>query len=784
MTLEIGFLFALLAAMVVLLLTEKWPADLIAFAGLLALILAGYVKPEEAFAGFSSPAVITMLSVLFLSAALQTTGVARALGDRIQQVAGQREVPLIIAVMLGAGLLSAFMNNIAAVAVLMPAVMSLTRRTGVPAARLMMPLAYGAILGGTTTLVATPSNLLAAQVLAERGFEPFGLFSFTPFGLTLLAAGILFMTTLGRRLLPAATAGMAAAARADLAGIYRLEERLFSLRIPTGSALIGRSLAEAQLGRALGVQVVAIVRPDTEVLAPGAGELLRAEDRLVVGGRRAELEDRLALGNLEVGDLQVGELGSATLGDHGGAVGSVVVRLRADSPLAGRSLRELNFRENLHVVVAGGWRAGERLIGRLADQTLAAGDELLVLGEPRWTDALAARADLEVVLEGRESLDRLGDHLFALKVPAGSPLAGATVDSTPLREQFDLTVIGVTRGDATALVVSPDLVIRTGDCLLVTGRPERILRLLAVGQLEVDEGAPDRPLESEDVGLIEAVVAPRSAAQGRTLRQLAFRNRFGLRALAIWRGGRPIRSGVSDLALRLGDGLLLHGPRDKALLLAADTDFVVLSERDAQMPRRPARAPFALGALLLMVLLVATGIFPIQVAAFTAAVMVVLTGALTMQEAYRTVEWRAIFLVAALLPVGLAMERTGAAQLMASAVAGLAGDAGPYAVLVALMGLAATLGLGLGGPPTVVLMGPVVVGTAVRLGVSPYPLMMGVGLAAATSFVTPHSHGSNMLVMGAGGYRARDYVRVGAPLTLIILALLATLIPLLMAFGG
>jgi di/tricarboxylate transporter len=223
MTLEIGFLFALLAAMIVLFITEKWSVDLVGFAGLLVLILAGYIKPEEAFTGFSSPAVITMLSVLFLSAALQTTGVARALADRIRQVVGPREVPLIITIMLVAGVLSAFMNNIAAVAVLMPAVMSLGRRTGIPAARLMIPLAYGAILGGTTTLVGTPPNLLTAQVLIEHDLKPFGLFDFTPFGLALLGAGVLFMITLGRRLLPAATPGMATATRSDLATIYRLE---------------------------------------------------------------------------------------------------------------------------------------------------------------------------------------------------------------------------------------------------------------------------------------------------------------------------------------------------------------------------------------------------------------------------------------------------------------------------------------------------------------------------------------------------------------------------------
>jgi len=754
MTLEIGFLFALLAAMIVLFITEKWSVDLVGFAGLLVLILAGYIKPEEAFTGFSSPAVITMLSVLFLSAALQTTGVARALADRIRQVVGPREVPLIITIMLVAGVLSAFMNNIAAVAVLMPAVMSLGRRTGIPAARLMIPLAYGAILGGTTTLVGTPPNLLTAQVLIEHDLKPFGLFDFTPFGLALLGAGVLFMITLGRRLLPAATPGMATATRSDLATIYRLEERLFSLRIR------------------------AVVRSGVERLAPGAQEVLRAGDHLVVKGRRDDLEQRLAFGELQLADLE-----PVTLTGDSDAVGGLVVRLREQSPLAGRTLRELDLRNQRQVVVAGAWRAGTRIEEPLPDQTLEAGDELLLLGEAPAIDALAARADLEVVLEGRESLERLDGHIFALTVPAGSRLAGTTIGDTRLREQLGLSVIGVTRDGSARLFVSPQLVLQAGDRLLVTGQPGPILRLLAVGQVGVDEHEAHRPLESEEVGLVEAVVAPRSAAQGRTLRELAFRKRFGLHALAIWRGGQPIRTGVADLALRLGDGLLLQGPREKALLLESDPDFVMLAGRGDRAPRRPGRAPFALAALLLMVLLVASGWFPIQVAAFAAAVMVVLSGALTMQEAYRAVEWRAVFLVAALLPVGLAMERTGAAQLLAGQVAHLAGDAGPQAILAALMLLASLLSQGLGGAPTVVLMGPVVMDVAVRLNLSPYPLMMGVGLAAAAAFMTPYSHGANLLVMGAGGYRARDYIRVGAPLTAAMLALMVALIPLLIPFG-
>lgn len=199
-----------------------------------------------------------------------------------------------------------------------------------------------------------------------------------------------------------------------------------------------------------------------------------------------------------------------------------------------------------------------------------AGDELLLLGEPSSIDAIAARADIEVVAEDRQALERLGGHIFALSVPAESRLAGSAIGDTRLREQLGLSVIGVTRDGTGGLVVSPEFVVQAGDRLLVMGQSGPILRLLAVGQIGVDEHEAHRPLETEDVGLVEAVVAPLSTAQGRTLRELDFRKRFGLHALAIWRGGQPIRSGVPDLALRLGDGLLLHGPREKALWLESD----------------------------------------------------------------------------------------------------------------------------------------------------------------------------------------------------------------------
>ncbi len=213
MTLEIGFLFVVIGVMVFFFLTERLPVELTAFAGLAVLALTGYVGPDEAFLGFSSPAVITMLSVFFVSGALLHTGVADGAARAIHDIVGPRERLLMVTLMLVAGLLSAFMNNVAATAVLMPAVAALSREANIAPSRLYMPLAFGAILGGTTTLVGTPPNLLTAQVMSERGIEPFGLFDFTPFGVVLLAAGVVYMLTIGRWLLPEAGMDTTVAAR-------------------------------------------------------------------------------------------------------------------------------------------------------------------------------------------------------------------------------------------------------------------------------------------------------------------------------------------------------------------------------------------------------------------------------------------------------------------------------------------------------------------------------------------------------------------------------------------
>lgn len=776
MTLEIGILFAMLLVMAYLFFTEKLPVDLTAFMGLATMVLCGFVEPREAFTGFASPAVITMLSIFFVSAALLQTGLADVVAKHVHRLLGSREIPLIVAIMAAAGILSAFMNNIAACAVLLPAVSSLSKKAKVSPSRLFMPLSFGAILGGTTTLVGTPPNILAGELLRENGVEPFGLFDFTPMGLMLLGVGIVFMVFVGRRLLPERSISAELSEGRDLAQVYKLKQSLFSIRVPKGSRLDGASLGDIDLGRSLGVQVVAIKRGSSRKLAPQADSVIQGNDILVVQGRFSDVQEMFRVQGVEIGTAKPGDLARAS--DKVSALSAV---LSKKSSMAGRTLKDVRFRSSFGTVVVGIRRNGELLRTDLARQVLQAGDEIYVVGSNEKLERMSGQEDFENVHTGRAIFQDLQGHLFLLRIPGGSQLAGASIGESRMGELVGLTVLGIVRGGRTLLAVEPDEKVQAEDELLVTGQPRRIQGLLGLGDVELQRSVSESGIESETVGVEEATVAPRSGAAGRTLAELNFREKYGLQVLAVWREGSPIYEGLANLPLRFGDALLLQGPWDKFRLFGKDRNYVLLSPH-AQEARRMDKAPYAIGALALMIICVVTGFQPIHVAAFLAAIVVVLSRAISMEEAYRAVEWKAIFLVAAILPVGIAMEETGAARLLSESVTSSAGPFGSYALLAALCFLSSLLSQCLDGAPAVVLLTPVALQSAADLGISKYPVMMGVSLAASAAFMTPFSHKANLLVMGAGGYRVADYLRVGTPLTVVLLILMVLMAPFFFPF--
>jgi di/tricarboxylate transporter len=779
MTPQIAAVLVILGGAIVLFVTERIRMDVVALLVLVSLALAELVTPAEALSGFSNMAVVTVWAVLILSGGLARTGVASLLGRQVLRLAGGSEARLIAVIMLTVGGLSAFMNNVGAAALMLPVVVDIARRTGRPPSKLLMPLAFAALLGGLNTLIGTPPNILIAEALRDSGLRPFQMFDYAPVGVVVTLAGIAFMVLVGRHLLPARDIKeLPENGQAAPGEFFGLRERLFVVRLPADSVLAGKTLAQSRLGAALGLNVLAILRADQNQLAPGPAAILRPGDRLLVEGRPdrlAELRGRRTLvaedGHLAVEQLLSAEIGLARLA------------LSPQSSLPGQTLEQIDFRRRFGVVVLAIQRGGGVVRTNLEKLPLQRDDLLLIQGPRERLDALRVEPEFRFSSAGAADGYHLEERLVAMRVPEDSPLVGKTLVESRLGDAFGLGVMGIVREGATHLMPDPDERLVAGDLLLVKARPEDLQTLEGLQGLDIGPEAPPdvAELESEHVGLVEAVLSPRTTLAGDTLRQIHFREKYGLSVLAIWREGRAYRSNLRDMALRFGDALLLYGPRERLQVLGAEPDFLVLTEAAQEAPRL-SKAPIALLIMAAVLVPVILGWLSISVAAVAGVVLMILTRCLTMEEAYRSIEWKAVFLIAGMLPLGIAMEQTGAARLLAEGMVGLVGPLGPLAVVAGLFLLAALASQAMPNPAVAVLLAPIALNTASDLGISPYPLMMAVAVSASAAFLSPVGHSANILVMGPGGYRFADYTRVGIPLTLVVLAVVLLVLPVFWPF--
>lgn len=774
MTTDVFLTLAILAIAVVLFVSERLRVDLVALLVLATLAFSGLLTPAEAVSGFSNEAVVTIWAVFILSAGLSRTGVANIVGKQVLRLAGTGEVQLMVVIMLTTGIMSAFMNNIGVAALLLPVVMDIARRTRRAPGRLLMPLSFGALLGGLTTLIGTSPNILASTALQEAGLEPFALFDFAPVGGIIFLAGVAFMAVVGRHLLPESTAADDGTAGGEHPGEpYALEERLYVLNLPTRSSLAGRTLVGSRVGTALGLNVVGIIRNGRTRLAPGPEMVLQGGDRLLVTGHPERLatlqatqfiikeDEELRIEDLADGDVRLGE-----------------VSLSAHSPLVNRTLHQIDFRRRYGANVLAIWHNGTPRRTDLQDIPLKPGAVMLVQGTVSQFEALRESADFLVSSAEIPGIYRLEERLLTLYVPQGSHLAGQSLQESRLGDAFDLLVLGLVREGETHLMPSPDLELAAGDVLLVQGKAEDLAVLRALQELEV-EAAPREveQLESAGVGMVEAVLSPHASLAGKTLRDLYFREKYDLSVLAIWRAGRAYRSGLRDIELHFGDALLLYGQRDKLKILARDPAFIVLDEA-LQEPVREEKAPIAaliMGAVIFSVLI---GFLPISVAAVSGAALMVLSGCLQMEEAYRNIQWNAVFLIAGMLPLGIAMEQSGAAQTIAEGMVNSLGALGPMALLAGLFVFTNLASQMIPNLVVVVLMAPIALTAAADLNLSPHALMMSIAVASAASFLSPVGHPVNVLVMGPGGYRVSDYLRVGLPLTLVVVLISLLVLPI------
>jgi di/tricarboxylate transporter len=591
--------FVILGVTIALFVWGRWAPDLVALLSLLALVLSGVIGTSDALAGFGNPTVVMIASLFVVGEGLSRTGVTGWGGKWLLEAARGSMTRLLVVVMAGTAILSAFISNTGTVATLLPAVVAAAWAVGSVPSKFLMPLAFAANTGGLLTLTGTPPNIVVAQTLEQSGLRPFSFFEFALIGGPLLVVAVAYMALVGRRILPSRSTEQrpvdAAADLADLASAYSLGENQFRLRIRANSSLIGKTVTEAALGPNYGAP---LLRVEGHEFAPHV--LLRRDDVIVV-------------------------------------------------------------------------RAPDEIIDRL--------------------------------------MHELG---LSLQPPTDDP---------------------------------------------------------------------DKFVSSE-VGLAEVIPTPRSKYVGRPLAVGQISERFNVQLLAVRRRGEPVLD--RELTLEFGDSLLMRGTWEAIGALRNDRhNFVVVGTPEAMASEiaglRP-RAGVAVAALAGMVVLMVSGVVPTVIAALIAAAAMVLGGCLTSREAYRSISWSSVVLIAAMIPMGRALETTGGASVVAEGLVNTLGNLSPVALMAGVFLLTTGFSQVINNTATAVLVAPIVIQAALDLGVSPHPLLMIVAVSASTAFLTPIGTTTNILVFSPGGYRFTDYVKVGLPLMLLFLAVSLVLVPVIWPF--
>lgn len=371
---------------------------------------------------------------------------------------------------------------------------------------------------------------------------------------------------------------------------------------------------------------------------------------------------------------------------------------------------------------------------------------------------------------------QLDERLWEVRVPAATAMVGRSLAESAIGTSTGATVLGIWRGREALLHPEPGTVLREGDLLLLLGHEKRVRQLEAEG-LHIGRNGTGGASAGLPVELAEVVVGPRAPAIGKTLKQLHFRAKFGLTAVALWREGRSYRTDVGDFPLEAGDALLMTGPAARVRQLAAEPGFIVLDTPEAP-PQAGRKALWAAGITAVVLLVSALGWVSTAEAMLAGAAALVLTGCITMDDAYRAVEWRVVALIAGLLPIGTALVATDLGERMGGAITGALLGYGPLALIAGLFLVAVAVTQLVGGQVAALIVGPVAVSAALQAGVNPQAVAVAVAMACSVSFLTPIAHPVNVLMMGPGNYRFGDFFRVGVGQTVVAFLTMLAVMPL------
>ena len=375
----------------------------------------------------------------------------------------------------------------------------------------------------------------------------------------------------------------------------------------------------------------------------------------------------------------------------------------------------------------------------------------------------------------------LGKYITELRVMERSPLIGRSVSQAQLAEKHSVYVLELLRGEEKHWAPRAER-LREGDVLLVRGDWEKLKALKETTRLELDSEfqLKDSQFTGEDGDdaqvLAEVMVSPGARMVGQTLAQLDFQWNYNATVLALHRRGEVLRDKIKDIPLNVGDVLLLLAPRAELDVIKANSDLIVLNERgEANLPRQ--KAFLAVGIMIAAVSVAAVGLLPIVASAILGGIALVATRCIGNDQAYQAIDWRVIVLLAGVLPLGIAMQKSGLAQGVADFGVNAVGGFGPLAVLAVIYLMTATLTELMSNNAAAVLITPIAFATAVSLGVSPAPFLVAVMFAASTSFATPVGYQTNTMVYNAGNYRFKDFMKMGIPLNLLFWGLAVYFIP-------
>ncbi|MFO8165825.1 MAG: SLC13 family permease [Desulfatiglandales bacterium] len=544
----------------------------------------------KAISGLSQPVVLTLLSLFIITHGLDKSGMTRWIARYLLKIGGHSERHLIALLAATTALLSLVINNLAAGALVLPSAMEIARRTRIKPSKLLIPVAYGSLLGGTATYFTT-ANIIVSNLLATAHppQPPLHILAFTPIGGLIAIVGIVFLTLFGQRWLP---------------------------------------------------------------------------------DRDPEPEQMMA-----------------------------------------------------------------RLTG----------------------------SDLE-------NYYKLGERLWEVRVLPESPFANKRLSESGIGRRFGLTVVGMWHGHQAIFAPSPEQIIQPDDILQIVGREDRVSELTEAG-LKIRRENSNRHMSKRGMFFIEVMPSPHSEALGHTLRELEFRAKYHLTAMALFRGGRSYRTDVGELPLMLGDSLLMIGSRSRLQHLRNNPNFMVLEPGLSDQPIQRAQAALAISGLAAAIVASILGL-PVYLAMLAGAVFLMLTRVLDIEEAYRSIDWQVIILIAGMYSVSLAMVHTGLAQMIGEGMLYLVTPLGPLGLAGGAYVLSSLLTQVMGGQVTALVTGPITISAAISLHTNPQAVAVATAIGCSAVFLTPIAHPVNIMMIAPANYKFRDFFHIGWRLTLVCFIML------------